>query len=95
MIGKVLGFFFDRALGKGALVFALIAGLVGWWQIDRSGQRAIGAAQATAASAQQETEILHDQLEHADAVRADALRAARGERVRNVKRDPYHHDAGR
>jgi hypothetical protein len=89
-LSKILGFFFEKTIGKTALWGVLLAGLFGWWQLDRAGQRNIAVAGERAAAAVQQTEAVNAELESADKVRTDAERAARGERVRNVRPDPYH-----
>ncbi|MFA7504269.1 MAG: hypothetical protein WCZ28_06185 [Burkholderiaceae bacterium] len=83
---KLLAFFFDGVLGRVVAVGIAFAALLGWWQLDRYGQRQAGAA----AERQRTERAAHAQVEQAQSVRADAERSARGERVRAVRRDPYH-----
>jgi hypothetical protein len=88
---KLLEFFFDRVLGRLVGAGIGLAVLVGWWQLDRHQQRQIGAA----AERQKQERVAHAEVEQAESVRADADAAARGQRVRNVQRDPYHRASGR
>jgi len=88
---KLLEFFFDGVLGRVVAVGIGFGVLFGWWQLDRYGQRQAGAA----AERQRTERAANAQVEQADRVRADAEATARGERVRNVQRDPYHRAGGR
>jgi hypothetical protein len=81
---------FEKTLGKAGLIALALAALFGWWQLELSRARQIGAMTERATATAKQTEAVHDELETADRVRADAQRAARGERVRDVRPDPYH-----
>jgi hypothetical protein len=91
----VTQFVFDRALGKAGLIALGLGALFAWWQIDRAGQRAIGAARATADITTASTEAMNNELETSDRVRDRAAAAATGQRVRGVKPDPYSAAQGR
>lgn len=88
---KLLEVLFDGVLGRLVAAGVALGVLVGWWQLDRYSQRQAGAA----AEKLRTERAAHAEVETADSVRADAEARARGERVRDARRDPYHRAGGR